>query len=46
VWLANERAVEYHPNLFTKDRTDFQTHVVLDLDPPEGKDGAADSNWP
>ncbi len=41
VWLANQRAVEYHPALVLKDRGDWQTHLVLDLDPPAGEDGAA-----
>jgi DNA ligase D-like protein (predicted polymerase) len=34
LWLANQRAVEYHPNLFLVDRWDRVTHMVLDLDPP------------
>jgi bifunctional non-homologous end joining protein LigD len=34
MWLANQRAVEYHPNLFTAERWDRVTHMVLDLDPP------------
>ena len=33
LWFANQRAVEYHPTLFRGDR---MTHLVLDLDPPEG----------
>ena len=41
VWLANQRAVEYHPALALKDHEDQQTHLVLDLDPPAGEDGAA-----
>ena len=36
LWFANQRAVEYHPGLVTADRTDHVTHLVLDLDPPEG----------
>jgi bifunctional non-homologous end joining protein LigD len=36
LWLANQRAVEYHPNLFRADRWDRVTHMVLDLDPPAG----------
>ena len=36
VWFANQRAVEYHPTLVTVDRPDRVTHLVLDLDPPEG----------
>jgi bifunctional non-homologous end joining protein LigD len=40
LWLANQRAVEYHPTLIRGDRWDRMTHLVLDLDPPEG-DGFA-----
>jgi bifunctional non-homologous end joining protein LigD len=40
LWFANQRAVEYHPALVTTDRPDRITHLVLDLDPPEG-DGFA-----
>ncbi|MGH3659919.1 MAG: DNA polymerase domain-containing protein, partial [Micromonosporaceae bacterium] len=36
IWFANQRAVEYHPTLVTADRLDRVTHLVLDLDPPEG----------
>jgi bifunctional non-homologous end joining protein LigD len=36
LWFANQRAVEYHPTLFCAERWDRQTHLVLDLDPPEG----------
>jgi bifunctional non-homologous end joining protein LigD len=36
VWLGNQRAVEYHPALVRADRLDRVTHLVLDLDPPEG----------
>jgi DNA ligase D-like protein (predicted polymerase) len=35
LWLANQRAVEYHPTLFRMDRPDRPTHLVLDIDPPE-----------
>jgi bifunctional non-homologous end joining protein LigD len=38
LWFANQRAVEYHPTLVTVDRSDHVTHLVLDLDPPEGSD--------
>jgi DNA ligase D-like protein (predicted polymerase) len=41
VWLANQRAVEYHPTLVLKDHWDRQTHLVLDLDPPSTEDGPA-----
>jgi len=34
LWLANQRAVEYHPTLVRTDRMDHPTHLVLDLDPP------------
>ena len=36
LWFANQRAVEYHPTLGLADRLDRATHLVLDLDPPEG----------
>ena len=36
LWFGNQRAVEYHPTLVTASRTDRVTHLVLDLDPPEG----------
>ncbi|MGI9002711.1 MAG: DNA polymerase domain-containing protein [Pseudonocardia sp.] len=35
LWFANQRAVEYHPTL-VRDRADYATHMVLDLDPPAG----------
>lgn len=35
LWFANQRAVEYHPTL-VRGRDAQVTHVVLDLDPPEG----------
>ena len=43
VWFANQRAVEYHPTLARVPRLDRATHLVLDLDPPEGDEsfGAA-----
>lgn len=34
LWFANQRAVEYHPALLAGDHF---THLVLDLDPPEGE---------
>jgi DNA ligase D len=40
LWFANQRAVEYHPTLVTAAHPDRTTHLVLDLDPPEG-DGFA-----
>jgi DNA ligase D-like protein (predicted polymerase) len=38
MWLANQRAVEYHPSLGLADNIYRPTHLVLDLDPPAGKD--------
>ncbi|HEX2382412.1 MAG TPA: non-homologous end-joining DNA ligase [Acidimicrobiales bacterium] len=40
LWFANQRAVEYHPALVTAEHADNATHLILDLDPPEG-DGFA-----
>ncbi|BBY44656.1 non-homologous end-joining DNA ligase [Mycolicibacterium celeriflavum] len=36
LWLANQRAVEYHPTLGLADNIYRPTHLVLDLDPPPG----------
>jgi bifunctional non-homologous end joining protein LigD len=36
LWLANQRAVEYHPALVLAQRPDRMTHLVVDLDPPSG----------
>ncbi|MET8279431.1 ATP-dependent DNA ligase [Micromonospora sp. NPDC005174] len=36
LWFANQRAVEYHPTLATAADPHRPTHLVLDLDPPEG----------
>ncbi|MFI6264754.1 non-homologous end-joining DNA ligase [Micromonospora sp. NPDC051006] len=36
LWFANQRAIEYHPTLARVDHLDRPTHLVLDLDPPEG----------
>jgi DNA ligase D len=36
LWFANQRAVEYHPTLATARDLHRPTHLVLDLDPPEG----------
>jgi DNA ligase D len=36
LWFANQRAIEYHPALVTVDRPEHITHLILDLDPPEG----------
>ena len=38
LWFANQRAVEYHPTLFRERAADAPTHLVVDLDPPEGPD--------
>jgi bifunctional non-homologous end joining protein LigD len=43
LWLANQRAVELHPALI-KAGERHTTHLVLDLDPPEG-DGPVPVNW-
>jgi DNA ligase D-like protein (predicted polymerase) len=34
LWLANQRAVEYHPALGLADNIYRPTHLILDLDPP------------
>jgi bifunctional non-homologous end joining protein LigD len=36
LWFANQRAVEFHPALARAERPDRITHLVVDLDPPEG----------
>ncbi|MGH8866719.1 MAG: DNA polymerase domain-containing protein [Actinomycetes bacterium] len=36
LWFANQRAVEYHPTLVRAEGLDRPTHLVLDIDPPEG----------
>ncbi|WP_432825014.1 DNA polymerase domain-containing protein [Dactylosporangium sp. CA-092794] len=36
LWFANQRAVEYHPTLIRAGDWAHTTHLVLDLDPPEG----------
>jgi DNA ligase D-like protein (predicted polymerase) len=38
LWLANQRAIEYHPTLGLADDIYRPTHLVLDLDPPGGDD--------
>ncbi len=35
LWLANQRAVEYHPTLGLADDVYRPSHLVLDLDPPD-----------
>jgi DNA ligase D-like protein (predicted polymerase) len=37
LWLANQRAVEYHPMLMLADRLNHPTHLVVDIDPPSGE---------
>jgi DNA ligase D-like protein (predicted polymerase) len=41
LWLANQRAVEYHPALGPAEDIYRPTHLILDLDPPTGEDFAA-----
>ncbi len=41
LWFANQRAVEYHPTLALATQLHEPTHLVLDLDPPEGEAFAA-----
>lgn len=41
LWLANQRAVEYHPALGLAADIYRPTHLVLDLDPPGGDDFGA-----
>ncbi|MEJ3746279.1 ATP-dependent DNA ligase [Actinomycetes bacterium KLBMP 9797] len=41
LWFANQRAIEYHVTLMLAERWDRPTHLVLDLDPPEGDGFAA-----
>ncbi len=36
MWFANQRAVEYHVTLSRVPDLDAPTHLVMDLDPPEG----------
>jgi bifunctional non-homologous end joining protein LigD len=35
LWFANQRSVEYHPTL-VEAGGDHPTHLIMDLDPPEG----------
>jgi DNA ligase D-like protein (predicted polymerase) len=36
LWLANQRAVEYHPTLGLAGHPDQPSYLVLDIDPPPG----------
>jgi bifunctional non-homologous end joining protein LigD len=42
LWFGNQRAVEYHPALIRVDDPEHMTHLVLDIDPPQG-DAFADA---
>src|SRR5687768_15497976 len=41
LWFGNQRAIEYHPALVLAADPAHMTHLVLDLDPPEGDDSFA-----
>ncbi|SHN42742.1 DNA polymerase domain-containing protein [Cryptosporangium aurantiacum] len=36
LWLANQRAIEYHAALVRAGHWDRPTHLIMDIDPPEG----------
>src|SRR6266568_6873166 len=36
LWLANQRAVEYHPTLSLAGHPDRPSYLVMDIDPPPG----------
>src|SRR4051794_36410797 len=36
LWFGNQRAVEYHPTLGRAGEPHRPTHLIMDLDPPEG----------
>ncbi|MDT4994748.1 MAG: bifunctional non-ous end joining protein LigD [Actinoplanes sp.] len=36
LWFGNQRAVEYHPTLGLAGELHRPTHLIMDLDPPEG----------
>ena len=38
LWFGNQRAVEYHPALFHADAPHKPLFMIMDIDPPEGKD--------
>ncbi|GAA0262376.1 DNA polymerase domain-containing protein [Cryptosporangium japonicum] len=37
LWLANQRAIEYHPALVRAGHWTTPTHLIMDIDPPEGR---------
>lgn len=37
LWFGNQRAVEYHPALTVAGQEHHPTHLIMDLDPPEGR---------
>ncbi|MEV6275512.1 ATP-dependent DNA ligase [Nocardia sp. NPDC051832] len=37
LWFGNQRAIEYHPTLLLADHAQGPTHLILDIDPPEGQ---------
>lgn len=37
LWFANQRAIEYHPTLIRTASPGQVTHLVMDIDPPEGE---------
>ncbi|GAA3387705.1 DNA polymerase domain-containing protein [Cryptosporangium minutisporangium] len=37
LWFANQRAIEYHPALVRVEHWDRPTHLIMDIDPPEGQ---------
>ncbi len=41
MWLANQRAIEYHPSLGLAENIYRPTHLILDLDPPADGDFGA-----
>jgi DNA ligase D len=38
LWFGNQRAVEYHPALTVVGQEHAPSHLIMDLDPPEGGD--------
>ncbi|MDI1463012.1 ATP-dependent DNA ligase [Catellatospora sp. KI3] len=43
LWFANQRAIEYHPTLVLAADFGHPTHLVLDLDPPDVHEHAAEA---